>query len=302
MKTPTVLILLLINLLHLKVFCQGENNYIKYYNICNEGDSLFHFKNYKEALKKYETAFTKVGFVHSKYLKNASICATKNNQSEIAWHYAKRAILGGENEKFLKNSFSKIISKESLKDSINLFKNQHQKSLNQQYIKEIDSLRYIDQNIVRGNKTVKSNADFSKLVIPQNKFDLDKNVWNHLIGLMNIYGFPSEKNIGPKAYEQVSIILHHHFRLPQNAHQMATAIEALKKGEYLPQNFAWMYDQSFFMLNKNLFFYYGGKDPSKLSKEELFEIEQNRRNFGVKPFSAYKIKVRGKHLVTISLW
>ena len=290
-------------LISLKIgICQKENNYIEYYQLCNSGDSLFHYKNYKGAILKYEAAFKTVNFVHAKILRNASICASKLNQKEVAWNYAKRALNGGENDKFLKNSFPKNISKESLNDSIILFKNQHQKSINQFYIKEIDSLYFIDQNIIRGNKTVKSNADFSKLAIPQNKFDLDKEVWNHLMGLINIYGFPSEKNIGPKVYKQVWIILHLNFRLPQNQHQMSIATEALKNGEYLPQDFAWMYHQSLFMLNKNPFFYYGGKEPSKLSQNKLLEIEQNRRNFGVKPFSAYEIKVKGKHLNSTSLW
>lgn len=282
--------------------CQKENVYIKYYNLCNAGDSLYYFKNYKEAMEKYETAFKIVDFVHVKNLRNASICASKINQNKVAWDYAKRAISGGENEKILKNSFPKNISKEILKDSIIYFKNQHQKSINQFYIKEIDSLYFVDQNIIRGNKTVKSNADFSKLAIPQNKFDLDRDVWNHLIGLISIYGFPSEKNIGPKAYEQVSIILHHNFRLPQNQHQMPIATEALKKGEYLPQDFAWMFDQFLSMLNKNPFFYYGSKDPSRLSKDELLQIEENRRKYGVKPFSAYKIKVWKDSISQTPIW
>jgi hypothetical protein len=282
--------------------CQKENDYIKYYNLCNAGDSLYYFKNYKEAMETYETAFKIVDFVHVKNLRNASICASKINQNKVAWDYAKRAISGGENEKILKNSFPKNISKELLKDSINLLRNQHLKSVNHLYTKEIDSLYYIDQNIIRGNKSVKSRANFSKLVIPLNKFELDQNVWNHLIGLMNIYGFPSEKNIGPKAYEQVSIILHHNFRLPQNQHQMPIATEALKKGEYLPQDFAWMFDQFLSMLNKNPFFYYGSKDPSRLSKDELLQIEQNRRNYGVKPFSAYKIKVWKDSISQTPIW
>ncbi|MDP1817622.1 MAG: hypothetical protein Q8K92_24390 [Leadbetterella sp.] len=282
--------------------CQKENNYIEYYHLCNSGDSLFHYKNYKEAILKYEAAFKTVNFVHAKILRNASICASKKNQKKVAWDYAKRAISGGENEKFLKNSFPKNISKELLKDSINLLKNQHLKSVNHLYIKEIDSLYFVDQNIIRGNKTVKSDGDFSKLAIPQNKFDLDRDVWNHLIGLMSIYGFPSEKNIGPKAYEQVSIILHHNFRLPQNQHQMPIATEALKKGEYLPQDFAWMFDQFLSMLNKNPFFYYGSKDPSRLSKDELLQIEENRRKYGVKPFSAYKIKVWKDSISQTPIW
>jgi hypothetical protein len=302
MKFATILSTAFVLILLKTGQCQKENDYIKYYNLCNEGDSLYYFKNYKEAMEKYEAAFRTIGFVHAKNLRNASLCASKLNQDEVAWQYAKQALMGGENEKFLKNSFSKNISKEILKDSIIYLINQHQKSINQFYIKEIDSLYFVDQNIIRGNKTVKSNADFSKLAIPQNKFDLDRDVWNHLIGLMSIYGFPSEKNIGPKAYEQVSIILHHNFRLPQNQHQMPIATEALKKGEYLPQDFAWMFDQSFSMLNKNPFFYYGSKDPSRLSKDELLQIEENRRNYGVKPFSAYKIKVWKDSISQTPIW
>jgi hypothetical protein len=283
-------------------YSQNENDYIKYYNLCNSGDSLRYLKNYKIAFEKYQMAFKTVDFIHAINLRNASIAASKLNEGEIAWYYAKRAILGGEDEKFLKNAFPKFLKKENLKDSIEFFKNLHQQRINHQYIKEIDSLFFIDQNIIRGNKSVKTTADFSSFLIPANKFDLDNEIWSHLLNLTKKFGFPSEKNIGPNAYLKASIILHHNLRKPQNNYQMEMAIKALKDGDYMPSNFAWMYDQSFLILNKTPIFYFGSKDPSKLSKNEMREIDNYRRLLGIKPFAAYKIRAKNGFVAQKSIW
>lgn len=42
---------------------QGQNDYISFYNYCNEGDEQAYFKNYPLAIAKYDTAFSKVDFV-----------------------------------------------------------------------------------------------------------------------------------------------------------------------------------------------------------------------------------------------
>jgi hypothetical protein len=63
-----------------------------------------------------------------------------------------------------------------------------------------------------------------------------------------------------------------------------------------------MYDQSFLILNKTPVFYYGSKDPSKLSKNEMREIDNNRRLFGIKPFAAYKIRAKNGFVAQKSIW
>lgn len=40
----------------------SQNNYIAYYNLCNEGDEQAYLKNYPLAIAKYDTAFGKVDF------------------------------------------------------------------------------------------------------------------------------------------------------------------------------------------------------------------------------------------------
>jgi hypothetical protein len=46
----------------------SQNDYITFYNYCNEGDEQAYLKNYPLAIAKYDSAFRKVDFIGVKYL------------------------------------------------------------------------------------------------------------------------------------------------------------------------------------------------------------------------------------------
>ncbi|MGE0567617.1 MAG: hypothetical protein AB7O73_06685 [Bacteroidia bacterium] len=286
-------------------FGQVNDNYIKYYNLCNSGDKELYYKNYQAALNYYDSAFKCVKYSHSFNLEKAAIAATKANNKDKATQYLRQAILNGKSAEILKDKkyrklkhFDKFVD---LKDSAKIHESNFRKRINTKYAREIDSLQFIDQYVIRGNKFFKNHFYFNPDTI-SNKSNLDSIVFSHLLSLIEKYGFPSERVVGPKGYENVYIILHHNVRLPQNSKYIEMVTNALHNGEYLPENFAWMYDQSKEFKNEKPFFYYGSANPTKLSQSERQEIEKNRFEYGVKPIESTRIKVIGKVLIQRQLW
>ncbi len=258
-------------------------DYIDYYNYCNEGDKQIYLKNDKTALENFEKAFSLVKYVHAKQYEKASMCAARIQGYEKTYLFAKNAILNGSSSKFLNQKdfkgFRKTEKHKSLKDSITIFSNYHIQSINLAYKREIDSLQYIDQRIIRKNRSVKGNYNIDKSAFPKNLYGLDSLLFNRLIELINEYGFPSEKIIGPDGYSNVWVLLHLNIRLEKNSEYLTMAKEALKKGEYLPKNYAWMYDQSLMFKKEKPLFYFGVAFTDDLSDMEKKKIDNVRKKY-----------------------
>lgn len=269
-------------------------NYIGYYNLCNEGDKQIYYKNDSSALENFKKAFLLVDYVHAIQYKKASMCAARIQDYETTYLFAKNAILNGTSSKFLKQKdfkgFRKTEKFKILKDSISIFSNQHKQSINLVYKREIDSLHYVDQRIVRKNKSIRGKYKINKSNLPKNLYDLDSLIFNHLLSLINRYGFPSEKNIGPDGYDNVWVLFHHNVRLPKNSKYLPLTKEALMKGEYLPLNYAWMYDQSLIFKKEKPLFYYGVAFTGDLSDSEKKKIDEERKKYGIKPLESTEIK------------
>ena len=104
-------------------------------------------------------------------------------------------------------------------------------------------MQFIDQRVIRNNKFFKNHFNINPDTISR-KNNLDSLLFDYLISLIKKNGFPSEQNVGPNGYEAAVILFHHNVRLPQNEKYLKMVTEALFNGEYLPKDFAWMYDQS----------------------------------------------------------
>lgn len=283
-----------------------SQNYIEYYNHCNEGDRKIYLEDHESALINFEKAFQGVPYIHTKQLEKASKCAVKIEKFDKAYQYGKKALLQGSNLQFLKDKESKKFRKTSLyknlTDSLQIFNKLHLTQINLPYKKLVDSLHFIDQNIIRGNRTVKSDYKIDKTNFPKDLFDLDALVFNTLLEAIDKFGFPSEKKIGIEGYNHVWVILHHNLRLPENKAYLPLAIEAVKNGMYLPTNFAWMYDQSKINIGEEPEFYYGVPLPKTLTNSLKEEIDKKRRLFGIKPFSSTRIKTTGRRTVVKRIW
>ena len=276
-------------------------NYLPYYILCNKADEEIYLEENTEALKSLQEAFGLVDYVHSFQYDKASKCAIEINDYENGYRYARKAILHGSKNKFFNKkkykSFRKTKYYQTLIDSIPYYEATHLSSLNNNYIQLIDSLYFLDQNVVRKNRRVKGNYNLHDLVIPANRYDLDTLIFLELIEAIEKYGFPSEKIIGPKCYNKALLLIHHNFRKKRNEAYHYIVKNAVFNGEYLPYDYEGMYEQYSIKCKNKTFFTTHDKD---LSESNLKRINANRLEYGLKGLSSIKIKRKG--LSMISLW
>lgn len=269
-------------------------NYIDYYQLCNESDKEEYLGNTDLAQYKLERAFEIVEYVHANRYEKASKLAIKNKDFENGFLYAKKAIKNGNTSHFWKKKNLKKFRKtkyfQVLNDSVNIWEQQHLKTINFSYKQLIDSLYYIDQRIVRANKSVKGNYLIDKDELPKNLYDLDSIIFQTLLRAIEIHRFPSEQMIGISGYEKALIIIHHNFRLRQNEKYHPIAIQAVRNGEYLPEDFEGMYEQYNMWYKGQTYFTTFDKN---LSEDNIKRINENRLKFGLKDLSAFKIKRKG---------
>lgn len=280
--------------------------YVYYFNNCNEADKAYYYKNYDSALLYYENAFAHRNYVHNKYLVKASYCSSKLHQFDKTNLYLKKAFLQGVKSSLLKQKvFRKFRATKyytNLIDSIGIFEVCSERIINQHYREMVDSLFFIDQNIVRGNY-----RDTIKCKIPASGIqdylqELDSLNFVMLLNLIEQYGYPSEKLIGEKSYENASILLLHSIRKPWNSKYLELMRNALYHGECLPVDYAWTVDQSCEILKIPMQFYYGERNPNKLSKDQKIIIDNERKKFGIKPLEAFRVIEIFNILITAPKW
>jgi len=293
-KMKKVKLLIVFNLILCSLFGQS---YISYYTLCNKADKQIYLEENKLALNILEEAFSKVKYVHALQYEKASKCAMKIKDFQKGYFYAKKSILNGNTRKFWNNKKMKGFKESEyyqlLKDSMPYFKEIHLNSINKGYKQIIDSLYFIDQNVIRNVKHVKGDYNLEHLKIPKNKYDLDTLVFQELLVSIEKYGFPSEENIGLEGYEKALIIVHHNFRKKTSEPYHSIVINAVFNGGYLPADFEGMYEQ-YNMWHKNkTFFSTFDKD---LSASNLQRINANRLKYGLKDLSAFKLKRKGLNM------
>ena len=267
--------------------------YLTYYERCNAADEQIYLKNYAVALEKFELAFKDVSYVHNEQYVKASKCAILIQRYDKAYTYICQLRKQGDSNRFLDKKMFKSFKKsdwyQKYKDNVLSYDKIFQASIHQKYAYLIDSLHYIDQYIIRKNKKYKGKYIIPKEKIPENVWDLDQSNIEILVKLIQEYGFPSEQLVGVHRYKQAVVILLHNLRLHPNEKYHEIALNAVKTGEYLPENYLLMYEQ---YSNNNGITYYTTWDKD-LSAKNLARLESNRKQIGLKPLKAYSIKNRG---------
>lgn len=294
--------LLLISILFCWVFNSQSQDYVFYYETCNYADSLRYVGKKEEALKKYKEAFATVDYVHSEKLYKASYVSAELNKLEEAYNFAKQAMIHSGNPKiYLKDykAFRKSKYYRQLKDSTESFLTIFNKRIDHKYISIIDSLDYIDQYIIRGNKSkrykkMKYQIDESQL--PENRFDLDSSNWALLYQLIHERGFPSEQNIGSEKNLTAWYVLHHNLRLKENEKYHQEIFGFIRKGETLPrENYFW-YEQYQQIVHGTTFF---TTWDGNLSPENIVRINENRKKFYLKSLNSFELKKDGRFMSSI---
>lgn len=254
-----------------------SQNYIEYYNLLNQADSLKYFKKYDEALNMYEIAFEKVDFVHSDKLINAGVIAIQLKKFDVAENYFKTALEQSGNTFFLKQKEFKRNKKKfkNLIAKIPEHENDFTTKANKFYQKSIDSLYSIDQKIRNNNE------------LTQEKDNL---IFNELLKLINENGFPSEELVGFNSYNQAKIILHHNLRLVKNQKLLDEYFtKYVLTGKYRPEDYAWAVEQNrVWFNNEKPLYYFQVSLTNTLSEAEKIEINKRRKQIGLKPIEAYK--------------
>lgn len=284
---------------------QIDSSYIIYFNHCNEGDKQIYLKHYDSALVAYQQAFETVDYVHLQYLIAATECAIRLNNIDAGNNLMRKCLINGaistDFSKKLLKQFNKKFQSQIL-DSANHYHKIQVARINQKYQIIVDSLYFVDQYIIRGSKWIKGDYYIEETSLPENRHELDSLIFQDLLALIDKYGFPSEKLIGRKSYHKAAIILHHNVRLPKNSQYLELCKFAVFEGKYLPDDYAWMYDQGLMFRKKDPFFYWGVTGIDHLSEDKLKAIDMERAKFGIKPFASTLIIKKKKSIIQKKLW
>ncbi len=269
----------------------SSQDYSTFYLCANSADSLAYLKKYQKALDTIEYGFTTVNYIPSDYLQKALYLSVELNEHDKSYHYAKMYIINSGKKQNFPKKFLKSKEYKTINDSLDHFLSIHNQRVNHTYIKLLDSILYVDQNIIRKNKSVTGNYAIDKNKLPENLFELDKSNWNLLYQLIQQYGFPSEKNVGLNAYRRTWAILVHNLRLKENVPFHKEIFAYIKTGEYLPSDiFLWYEQYNQNELKQTFFSTWDGN----ISPENLARIDANQRAFFMKGIYSYEFKKDGR--------
>lgn len=283
-----------------------SQDYISYYNRCNDAVNYMVIHQYDSALVAFVEAFDMVDYVHKTYVNKACMCAAYEKDYDLLQEYSILSLQRGASFDYFNSEEYKRYRKTKQYKAVLAnkvtYEQQFIESLNTDYIKAIDSLHYVDQKVIRGAGGDNSIYDLSKVMLPENKYELDSNNLAYLIGLIEQYGFPSEQLVGFDATNSAGIILHHNLRNPENAVLLNEFKKYIYTGEYVPSSYVGTYDQS-------LWFYYGStivgkvfKNSEYLSDKRLSVADSLANEMGLKPIEEAKIYIRESMLSFGSYW
>lgn len=270
-----------------------SQDYTEYYRLCNDADSLIYLGEDQYALETFQRAFKTVEYPLLRELQDAYKLAINLSEFDAAENYGKSLLLGTGKGTIIKTeseTFKASQQYRRLLDSSEIYLKEYENRINWEYVAIIDSLYYIDQRIVRKNKSIKGNYNIDKKSLPKDLFELDQGLWLHLSTLIDSLGFPSVRNVSAEASYRASLIIHHNLREEQNASYHPRIFGYLKSGEYSLLNFTVWYEQYQTEVLGTTFFTTWDKN---LTAENLARIDRNRRAFHLKGINAYELKSDG---------
>jgi len=304
MRTRTCLILTLILTITIVHHCQGRSM-LQYHQSINEAELSIVVKDYGQALKAFNKAFTYSDNPFAADLYNACVCAIKIGDNESAMKFCARLTTKGVGREFFEGK--KIF--EPLKEHPNwenLCKSAEESKLTlkkktSDILSAIDSLVTKDQFVNHQWRNSGETAEMRKVM------DItDDSISRYLISMFDKYGFLSEDvigvtisngNISPSLPFDVIIIHNYQSRLKGFGDTLFTGIltKALKEGKITPQYFARIQDfaggsinygsvRTYMKYKCNLYF-------DNAVEDSLAVIEQRRIEIGLSSFKDLKEKI-----------
>jgi len=288
--------LLVATILSLNPVFSDSCGYIAYYNQCNSAEEDYWKGNYAEALRKTQAAFGLVPYVHTRQLLLGARIAARNNDDKLTYRYLKQAFLEGikdtevaEYDDFGEFRKSRLYKK--LEGEYPKLHGEYESHINTEFSDQLDSLYYIDQYISRKSESPSERVYAVNAELYKGK-NLDSLIFASLRGLIDMYGFPSERTVRRKSLQAAYVILHHNVRLTVNEVYLQRLKGLLEVGLYNPFWYAWAYDQNLMFFRKKKCEFYCGVpiDRNKLDGAELIRVDDKRREIGLESLALERLR------------
>lgn len=218
-------------------------SYQNYYQAVHRAEVLIWQGDYSNALKAYKNAFKTVDYILIKELNNSLTCAAIEEDTSFLFAYLpifmERGLILDRLE--TRDPFKKWVGLpqwEKLKTEMSYYKNVYFNSINTVYLKKIDSLNSIDQNV--RNRVHPScfspYAYKTKRILRERAFvgrvdsSIQKCIWEYIRN----YGYLDERISGGK-YAQHSPVCYHHFT---DSAFVSFQYEMVLQGRLSPEEYA----------------------------------------------------------------
>ena len=288
--------------LYIKPLLAQQIDYRKdYYSQINKAELAITERRYSIAVSNYKEAFSKVPNVFAKDLFNAAICATLNNDQDLAINFCRELLLKGTEITFILSqkifrSLESNASWQYLLEEYPALRRRYLLTVNLPIRKEIELMWARDQYF-----RIKPNG---LLVYKDTISSIDQENITKLKEIIKKYNFPGEDLIGvdnPVSAPPFHSILYHHCQSKGSNLSKGLAdfqdflLDAVRLGKLSPHRYATYADIQGRPIYGNTAFYRIGKGGElrylKLAKREIKKINKRRINIGLEPLGDYRKKV-----------
>lgn len=218
-------------------------SYQNYYQAVHRAEVLIWQGDYSNALKTYKNAFKTVDYILNKELNNSLTCAAIVEDTNFLFSYLpifmERGLILDRLE--TRDPFKKWVGHpqwEKLKTEMSYYKNVYFSSINTVYLRKIDSLNSIDQN-VRNRVHPSCFSPYAyktkrllreRALVGQVDSSIQKCIWEYIQN----YGYLDERISGGK-YAQHSPVCYHHFT---DSAFVSFQYEMVLQGRLSPEEYA----------------------------------------------------------------
>lgn len=233
-------IFLFICLISNSLFSQ-DNNYIQYHQEIVNARLAIADENFEKSLFYYQNAFSLVNVAFKIDLMNAAKCGALSHNDSLMYLYIESSLKKGLSFLNYKNdtiTFKDYINTPKwmeIENKSSFYKKEFESKINKRYIELLDSLDKKDQ-YYRRKKTFMGIGKTNKFKYMRYQ---DSLIAIALDSLRNLWGYPSDKNIGKASF---SLICFHH-RCADSIYLKEVELKALQEGDITPGYYIYAYNR-----------------------------------------------------------
>ena len=179
-----------------------QNNYINYFQLCNEAEVSICKEDIETAVRCYQDAFQTVNYPLVKDLYNATICTAISKQDSLMFVCLELCLKRGvllsvfEDNFLAFGVFLEDVRWHNLKSKQKIFQEEYKTSINLACKNTLQKMDELDQ---QARNSLKGYAFFSKkkkVKVIENIQKTDSLISLQIDSLILLYGYPSEKQLG----------------------------------------------------------------------------------------------------------